>query len=137
MATAMTARTKTYTVVFERDEEGWWVASVKGARGCHTQGRSIGQARTRIREALEAATGDPGPFRLREQMRLPAKAKGLLAERHAAQRRLEQNQARAQALTRRAVKTLVRDLELSVRDAGDLLGLSHQRVQQLMQEQMG
>jgi hypothetical protein len=58
-------------------------------------------------------------------------------QREAAQRRLAEDEARAQELTRRAIKTLVRDLDLSVRDAGALLGLSHQRVQQLVQRQAG
>lgn len=128
---------KTYTVVYERDEAGWWVATVKGVAGCHSQGRSIEQARTRIQEALESAVPDVGRVKLREQMKLPVKAKQVLAKREAAQRRLAEDEARAQELTRRAVKTLVRDMALSVRDAGALLGLSHQRVQQLVQEQAG
>lgn len=41
-----------YTVRYERDEDGWWVATVKGVKGCHTQGRSIEAARKRIRESL-------------------------------------------------------------------------------------
>src|ERR1700716_316638 len=32
---------KTYRVAYERDESGWWVASVRGVRGCHTQGRTV------------------------------------------------------------------------------------------------
>lgn len=39
---------KSYRVTYERDESGWWVASVAGVAGCHTQGRSI-------QEALELA----------------------------------------------------------------------------------
>ncbi len=46
---------KSYRVTYERDESGWWVASVAGVAGCHTQGRSIQQARRRIQEALELA----------------------------------------------------------------------------------
>ncbi|MDQ3265765.1 MAG: hypothetical protein M3Y59_19275 [Myxococcota bacterium] len=126
---------KTYTVTYERDEAGWWVATVKGVPGCHTQGRSIEQARTRVQEALELAIPDSRNAKLKEQMKLPGKATQVLAEREAVQRRLAEHEARAQALTLRAVRTLVRDLDLSVRDAGDLLGLSHQRVQQLAKVQ--
>ncbi len=128
---------KSYTVVYERDESGWWVASVKGVPGCHTQGRSIEQARTRIREALELAVPQARDVKLDEQLKLPGKARQVLARRSAAQRRLAENEARAQELTRRAVEVLVRDLDLSFRDAGALLGLSHQRVQQLIQKQTG
>ena len=44
---------KSYRVAYERDESGWWVATVRGVRGCHTQGRTVDEARRRIREALE------------------------------------------------------------------------------------
>lgn len=128
---------KTYTVEYERDESGWWVATVRGVPGCHTQGRSIQQARTRIQEALELALPDSGGSKLKEKVKLPGKVQKVLAKREAAQQRLEEDEARAQELTRRAVTTLVRELELSVRDAGALLGLSHQRVQQIVQEQAG
>jgi predicted RNase H-like HicB family nuclease len=43
---------KSYRVAYERDESGWWVATVRGVRGCHTQGRTVDEARRRIREAL-------------------------------------------------------------------------------------
>ena len=43
---------KSYRVAYERDESGWWVASVRGVRGCHTQGRTVDEARRRIREAV-------------------------------------------------------------------------------------
>jgi len=66
-------------------------------------------------------------------MKLPSKAKQVLAKREEVQRRLAADEAKAQELTRRAVHTLVHELDLSVRDAGALLGLSHQRVQQLVQ----
>lgn len=123
---------KTYVVSFERDEAGSWVASVSGVPGCHTQGRSIDQARTRIRDALELAIGDVSGVRLKEKVELPRKVKQVLARREAAQRDLEEQEKRTRELTRRAVQTLVDELELSVRDAGELLGLSHQRVQQLV-----
>jgi predicted RNase H-like HicB family nuclease len=34
-----------YHVSYERDEAGWWVASVRKVRGCHTQGRTVDEAR--------------------------------------------------------------------------------------------
>jgi predicted XRE-type DNA-binding protein len=42
---------------------------------------------------------------------------------------------RAQATTAVAVRKLIKTVGLSVRDAGDLLGISHQRVQQLAQNE--
>ena len=47
-----------YHVAYERDESGRWVASVRGVRGCHTQGRTVDEARRRIREAMELFIDD-------------------------------------------------------------------------------
>jgi predicted RNase H-like HicB family nuclease len=46
---------KSYRVDIERDEAGWWVATVRGIAGVHTQAKSLAQLRQRTREALEAA----------------------------------------------------------------------------------
>lgn len=45
------AEPKTYRVIYEHDG-AMWFARVASIQGCHTQGRTIAQARTRIREAL-------------------------------------------------------------------------------------
>lgn len=42
-----------FTVVLERDEDRFYVASIPALQGCHTQGRSLDQAMRRIREAAE------------------------------------------------------------------------------------
>ena len=46
-------KTRRFTVVLERDEDGFYVASIPALEGCHTQGRSLDQAMRRIREAAE------------------------------------------------------------------------------------
>jgi predicted RNase H-like HicB family nuclease len=55
-----------FTVVVERDAEGWYVGSVPGLRGCHTQARSLDELTERVREAialcLEDETEEPGEF---------------------------------------------------------------------------
>jgi predicted RNase H-like HicB family nuclease len=40
-------------IVIQKDEEGYYVASVPALRGCHTQARSLGQLMERLREAIE------------------------------------------------------------------------------------
>lgn len=70
MATPM----KTYTVIYERDEDGWWVAEAPEAPGCHTQGRTIEQARERILDALSLYADDAAHILLREEARLPESA---------------------------------------------------------------
>jgi len=42
-----------FDVVIERDEEGYYVASVPQIPGCHTQARSLDEVTLRIREAIE------------------------------------------------------------------------------------
>jgi predicted RNase H-like HicB family nuclease len=42
-----------FDVVIERDEDGYYVASVPQLPGCHTQARSLDEVVGRIREAVE------------------------------------------------------------------------------------
>ncbi len=42
-----------FDVVIERDEEGYYVASVPALPGCHTQARSLDTLMERIQEAVE------------------------------------------------------------------------------------
>ncbi|MEO1076296.1 MAG: type II toxin-antitoxin system HicB family antitoxin [Bacteroidota bacterium] len=42
-----------FNVVIERDQEGYYVASVPSLPGCHTQARSLDTLMERIREAIE------------------------------------------------------------------------------------
>ena len=122
---------RTYTVTYERDEAGWWVASVGEMRGCRTQGRTIAQARRRIREALGLFVDTPHRATFVECVKLAAEARRALERLRAARRRAAREQRRAQTSTEAAVRLLTRKLRLSVRDTGELLGLSHQRVHQL------
>lgn len=46
--------TREFNVVVERDEAGWYVASVPALPGCHTQAQSLDELMLRIREAIEA-----------------------------------------------------------------------------------
>lgn len=42
-----------FSVIIERDSEGYYVASVPELRGCHTQAKSLDILMKRIREAIE------------------------------------------------------------------------------------
>jgi predicted RNase H-like HicB family nuclease len=42
-----------FTVVIERDEDGYYVATVPALRGCHTQAKSLDTLMKRVREAIE------------------------------------------------------------------------------------
>ena len=42
-----------FTVVIERDEEGYLVASVPALTGCHTQARAMDELLERTKEAIQ------------------------------------------------------------------------------------
>ncbi len=44
--------TREFNVVIERDEDGFFVASVPALRGCHTQAKSLDVLMKRIKEAI-------------------------------------------------------------------------------------
>jgi predicted RNase H-like HicB family nuclease len=126
-----------YTVRYERDETGWWVAQVKEAPAAITQGRTIAEARRRIRESLALALNDDAAAKrakLIDDVKLPADARRALEEARAARARLATESKKAQKSTAKAVRTLLESMHLSVRDAGDLIGISPQRVHQLAHE---
>ena len=41
-----------FSVVIEKDEDGYFVASVPALRGCHTQAKSLDVLMERIKEAI-------------------------------------------------------------------------------------
>jgi predicted RNase H-like HicB family nuclease len=47
-----------FTVVIERDEEGYYVASVPALRGCHTQAKILDTLMKRVREVIELCIED-------------------------------------------------------------------------------
>jgi predicted RNase H-like HicB family nuclease len=42
-----------FTVVIERDEDGYYVATVPGLAGCHTQAKNLDSLMKRAREVIE------------------------------------------------------------------------------------
>ena len=47
------AAKREFNVIVERDEDGFYVASVPELPGCHTQARSLDKLMVRVREAVE------------------------------------------------------------------------------------
>lgn len=124
---------KRYTVTYERDETGWWIAEVQSVQGVNSDGRTVADARRRVREALSLAIGDEAAetAELVDNVKLPPDVRKAVSRARAARSRLESLQDEAQKTTASAARELRRRLGLSVRDVADLLGISHQRVQQL------
>lgn len=42
-----------FSVIIEKDEQGWYVACVPEIQGCYTQGKTIPKVLERIKEAIE------------------------------------------------------------------------------------
>ena len=119
-------------MVLDRDESGAWIATVPRVRGCHTYGRSLVEAKRRIREALGLWI-DSGDIALDFDVHLPREALEAISESRRARERAQSERARAASDTQSAALELVDRVGLGVRDAADLLGLSHQRVQQILE----
>jgi predicted RNase H-like HicB family nuclease len=119
-----------YTVIYERDSSGAWLARVPEVPGCHTYGRSLRQARERIREALGLWVDDADQAELLPKIRLPRRAQDAVRKARAARARAERDRQQAAEAAELAAQCLA-DMGLSVRDAGEVLGISHQRAQQL------
>ncbi len=128
----------TYTVRYERDESGWWIAEVKEVQGCRTQGRTIEETRRRMREALGLFVDNAETATLVDDVKLPSPVRTAVGRYERARGRLVASQ---EDLGHSLVSTIAllsdAPLSLSTRDAGAILGLSHQRIHQLMGESEG
>lgn len=116
---------KRYRVVYELDQSAHWIATVPHVKGCHTYGRSLSEARARVREALGLFVNDAARAQLVDEIRLPADMRRLVITFRAARERAERERKQADAVARRLAERLSR------RDTAELLNISHQRVQQL------
>src|SRR5229473_3237099 len=120
-----------YKVNYERDEDGWWMASVVGVDGCRTQGRTIKQARSRIREALKLFVPDADHAELQDNVQLPSAVKAALKRREKVRAQRELFEKKERDSTQLAAQRLIKE-GYGMRDAGALLNLSYQRVQQIV-----
>lgn len=123
---------KTYVAVYQRDDvDDAWNVHIKGLEGCQTYGRSLRQAQARILEALAVwLDQEPAGLTIRDQ--LPARFAAVAEGVNRARSEADRAGSKAQQQTLQAVQQLTQ-LGLSRRDAAELLGLSHQRIQQLLQ----
>jgi len=51
-------KTREFSVIIERDEDGYYVASVPELRGCHTQAKSLDALMKRVREVIALCLDD-------------------------------------------------------------------------------
>jgi len=122
----------TYRVVMRKDESGTWIVHVPSVAGCHTYGRSIRQAKTREREALSLFVDAADAAHLEWDVRVPSRLRTTVTGARRARARADSAQEAANEAVAVAVSHLA-DAGYSRRDAADLLGVSHQRIQQLLE----
>jgi predicted RNase H-like HicB family nuclease len=127
----------TYTARLEREKDGRWTVELEEEPRVHTWGKTIDQALARIREAaaLWFQTDEneidlvPLPVLPKTTRRTVEQARQAREQaRHADRLAIEQTRKAAAALTSRGI---------SMRDAAVILGISHQRVHQLLSQQAG
>ncbi|MHB8466166.1 MAG: hypothetical protein ACYDH6_07130 [Acidimicrobiales bacterium] len=127
---------KAYYVTLELDPRSrQWMADVEGLP-VHTWGRSLATVKAYAHEALASHLGvevseTEGRLSFRRPQ-LPGSVLRALDEAEAARHEADGAAARAAGARAAAARALVRDAHLSMRDAAEVLGLSHQRIQQLL-----
>jgi hypothetical protein len=105
-------------------------------RRIQKQGRTVDEARRRIREARELFVDDARRAPIVDDVKLPSAATRAIRAYATLRKKADEEDRRAALAARRAVRVLrTGRLKMSARDAARLLGLSHQRVHQLTQEE--
>jgi predicted RNase H-like HicB family nuclease len=124
-----------FKVVFEPEADGSaWNVSIPSVHGCLSYGRSLAEARRNIREALAVSLDDDNrdaiaeSAELEEEVRLPASVR--VAVRRFVKLRAEE----AALLVQKANLARVITEAYSLRDAGELLGMSPEGVRKLVRE---
>lgn len=121
----------TYRATCER-VDGWWAISVDGVRGAHTQTRRLATAASTAREAVALLKDvDEAAIEIELDIKLPPEIGDILAQLHARQEAAESAQRMAAEAQAKAATALVAS-GFTLRDAGEVLGLSFQRVGQLV-----
>ncbi|MGH9027965.1 MAG: type II toxin-antitoxin system HicB family antitoxin [Acidimicrobiia bacterium] len=120
----------TYRVDVERDEAGYWIADAPEVSGAHTFARRLDQIPERLAEAIAVAL-DVGDVDVKLDVHLSPELEEAVSGAHASRQAAELAANNARDATRRAARVLLA-AHFSRRDAGALLGISHQRVDQLL-----
>lgn len=128
--------TTRYHATFELDESGNWIAQIAEFPQVHTFGRTLGKAREYLVDALALwldvpidNVKDSIDF---QPVTLPAGVQNIVYEANAAKAMADAATEAVGELMSTAALALTADARLSLRDAAEILGVSHQRVQQLV-----
>ena len=120
-----------YEVVVER-EPGWWIIQIPAVKGAHSQARRLDDVERNAREAIAVMLDcEIDDFDVVIEIKQPAVVLNELAEARQLYAESEVAQQRAGELARKSIKHLTDDLGLTMRDAGKVANMSHQRIAQL------
>jgi hypothetical protein len=120
---------KAYTARAQR-VDGWWAISVDGVKGAHTQVRRLDQAEDAVRDLVGLILDIPtDSFEVKIAPEIEAPVRMAMKDFEKAQ--IEAAKAQVALSAKREAAAVVISKKLTVRDAGFLLGISHQRVAQL------
>jgi predicted RNase H-like HicB family nuclease len=53
-----------FTVLIEKDEDGFYVATVPALKSCYTQAKSMGELMPRVREEIELCLQEEEPMQM-------------------------------------------------------------------------
>jgi len=128
--------TERYHAVFELDESGDWIAQIVEIPQVHTFGRTLGKAREYVVDALALWLNEPIDEVRRsiefQPIALPIGVQNIVYEANAARAMADAASEALNGFMSMAALALTTEARLSLRDASELLGVSHQRVQQLV-----
>jgi predicted RNase H-like HicB family nuclease len=111
---------------------GWWAISVIGLPGVHSQARRLRQVPAMAREAISLVLEVPDDsFDFDVVHDLPPEVQAMIDDAAAKRKTAEEAEQAAAEVWRALARTLIGD-GYTVRDAGDVLGISPQRVSQLV-----
>lgn len=124
-----------HRVTYELDADGNWLVRAPDIPGCHSYGRSLSEARKNMQEALSLFLEDHEAAAMIEVQRLPRAARDAVAACRRARKQAQIASDNAMESTSITVRFLNKEIGLGVRDIGELLGLSHQRIAQLLSDE--
>ncbi len=126
------SRSSGYRVEAERSGD-WWAITVPSLSGLFSQAKRLDQVEATAREAIAMMldTDESSVGLIEVAVTPPAAVVNLMAELKKSVA-VASEASHAAATTRRRVAQLMRDEGLPMRDVGELLGVSHQRVSQIL-----
>lgn len=128
--------TNPLTAVYKKQPDGLWVAVVTERPELFAAGRTLERTREALIKKLADHDIDVESTQIVHKARFPADTAALVARTHAARAEAEALKREAHAKMREAARCLV-DEDFSLRDAGVVLdGISHTRVQQLLEPEL-